>query len=193
MTIVGTRPEAIKMAPVILELQQAGDRFEHRLLSTAQHRQMLDSVFRAFRIKPDLDLNLMQPNQTLPDLTARAITALGEVFARETPDLVLVQGDTTTVMCAALSAFYRGIPVGHVEAGLRTFNRRQPFPEEVNRRIVSATADLHFAPTERAGPTCCVRGCRPNPFSSPATPLWMRSSGCPWTGRLRPSRSGASR
>ena len=150
MTIVGTRPEAIKMAPVILELKQAADRFEHRLLSTAQHRQMLDSVFRAFRITPDLDLNLMRPNQTLPDLTARAITALDQVFARETPDLILVEGDTTTVMCATVSAFYRGIPVGHVEAGLRTFNRHHPFPEEVNRLIVSATADLHFAPTERA-------------------------------------------
>jgi UDP-N-acetylglucosamine 2-epimerase (non-hydrolysing) len=150
MTIIGTRPEAIKMAPVILELQRAPDRFEHRLLSTAQHRDLLDSVLRAFRIKPDLDLNLMQPNQSLANLTSRAISALGQVFATETPDIVLVQGDTTTVMCAALSAFYQRIPVGHVEAGLRTFNRRQPFPEEVNRRIVSATANLHFAPTERA-------------------------------------------
>jgi UDP-N-acetylglucosamine 2-epimerase (non-hydrolysing) len=149
------------MAPVILELRRATDRFEHLLLRTAQHREMLDSVFRAFSIKPDLDLNLMQPNQSLADLTARAITALGQVFAKQVPDIVLVHGDTTTVMCAALSAFYHGIPVGHVEAGLRSFNRQQPFPEEVNRRIVSAAADLHFAPTERARANLLREGMAP--------------------------------
>ncbi|MBU6399197.1 MAG: UDP-N-acetylglucosamine 2-epimerase (non-hydrolyzing) [Verrucomicrobia bacterium] len=150
LSIVGTRPEAIKMAPVILELQRAVGRFEHVLVSTAQHRQMLDPVFRAFHLGPALDLNLMQPNQGLADFTARALTTLAHVFAEEAPDAILVQGDTTTVMTAALAAFYQRIPVGHIEAGLRTFDRHQPFPEEVNRRFVSAVGDWHFAPTDRA-------------------------------------------
>ncbi len=150
LTIIGTRPEAIKLAPVMLELQKAGDRFDSLLVSTAQHREMLDAVLRAFQLRPDRDLDLMQPNQTLADFTSRSLAALTRVFAEESPDAILIQGDTTTVMTAALAAFYQGIRVGHVEAGLRTFDRRHPFPEEVNRRIVSATADLHFAPTERA-------------------------------------------
>jgi UDP-N-acetylglucosamine 2-epimerase (non-hydrolysing) len=150
LTIVGTRPEAIKMAPVVRELEQAANRFEHLLVSTAQHRQMLDAVLRAFDIKPHLDLGLMQPNQSLADLTSRALTTVAHVLAEEKPDVVLVQGDTTTVMSATLAAFYQRIKVGHVEAGLRTYNRHHPFPEEVNRRIVSATADFHFAPTEGA-------------------------------------------
>jgi len=150
MTIIGTRPEAIKMAPVILELQRTADRFHHTLVSTAQHREMLDQVLTVFGITPDIDLGLMQPNQTLAGLTARALTTLTGVFAERRPALVLLQGDTTTVMAAALAAFYQRVPVGHVEAGLRTFDRHNPFPEEINRRIASVLGDLHFAPTERA-------------------------------------------
>jgi UDP-N-acetylglucosamine 2-epimerase (non-hydrolysing) len=161
LTVIGTRPEAIKMAPVVMELRRAADRFEHRLVSTAQHRQMLDAILQAFRITPDLDLDLMRPNQNLTDLTARAITALGAVFSSEKPDAVLVQGDTTTVMCASLAAFYQHIPVGHVEAGLRTFNRREPFPEELNRRVVSCMADLHFAPTDGARANLLREGVAP--------------------------------
>jgi len=150
MSIVGTRPEAIKMAPVILEFQRHSGRFEHLLVSTAQHREMLDQVFAAFKIAPDLDLDLMRPNQSLTDFASRSLETLGRVFSENTPDMVLVQGDTTTVMTATLAAFFQRICVGHVEAGLRTFDRHNPFPEEANRRIVSATADLHFAPTERS-------------------------------------------
>jgi len=158
LTIIGTRPEAIKMAPVILEIQRASDRFHHMLVSTAQHREMLDQVLTVFGITPDVDLGLMQPNQSLADLTARALTTLTKVFVEHRPTLVLLQGDTTTVMAAALAAFYQRIPVGHVEAGLRTFDRQNPFPEEINRRIASVLSDLHFAPTERARANLLAEG-----------------------------------
>jgi len=161
LTIIGTRPEAIKMAPLILELQAAAGRFQHTLVSTAQHREMLDQVLTVFGITPDIDLGLMQPNQTLADLTARALTSLTGVFAEHRPTLVLLQGDTTTVMAAALAAFYQRIPVGHVEAGLRTTERYNPFPEEINRRIASVLADLHFAPTERARANLLREGVAP--------------------------------
>lgn len=150
MTIIGTRPEAIKMAPVILELQQAADRFEHLVVTTGQHREMLDQVLQIFQIKPDIDLGLMSPNQGLHGFASRALEVLGGVLAEAAPDLVLVQGDTTTVMAASLAAAYQRIPVGHVEAGLRSFDRDNPFPEEINRRIVSVTAEVHFAPTEQS-------------------------------------------
>jgi len=158
LTIIGTRPEAIKMAPVILEIQRAADRFHHTLVSTAQHREMLDQVLTVFGITPDVDLGLMQPNQSLADLTARALTTLTKVFVAHRPTLVLLQGDTTTVMAAALAAFYQRVPVGHVEAGLRTFDRQNPFPEEINRRIASVLSDLHFAPTERARANLLAEG-----------------------------------
>jgi UDP-N-acetylglucosamine 2-epimerase (non-hydrolysing) len=145
--IFGTRPEAIKLAPVILAL-----RGEHSIQChvcvTAQHRQMLDQVLGFFAIEPDEDLDLMRPNQTLGGLTARAIEALDKYFSTEKPDLVLVQGDTTTVFCATLAAFYHKIPVGHVEAGLRTGNLQSPWPEEANRVLTTRLATLHFAPTE---------------------------------------------
>ena len=150
LSIVGTRPEAIKMAPVIREIQRADDCFEHLLISTAQHRQMLDQVFAAFHLIPDIDLDLMKPNQSLADFASRSLATLSQVFTDTKPDMVLIQGDTTTVMSATLAAFFQQIRVGHVEAGLRTFDRHNPFPEEVNRRIVSAAADFHFAPTERS-------------------------------------------
>jgi UDP-N-acetylglucosamine 2-epimerase (non-hydrolysing) len=150
MTIFGTRPEAIKLAPVIRELKKYPDRFELVVAVTAQHREMLDQVLRLFQIVPDYDLDIMRPAQTPFAVTARSLTGLEPVLRKERPDLVLVQGDTTTVMAAALAAFYLKIPVGHVEAGLRTYDKFQPFPEEMNRRLVSHIADWHFAPTETA-------------------------------------------
>ena len=146
LSIFGTRPEAIKLAPVLSELNK------HPVTSvvcvTAQHREMLDQVLALFAIQPDYDLAIMQPNQSLAQLTARALTKVDEVLSIEKPDWVLVQGDTTTVMVAALAAFYHQIRVGHVEAGLRSFDKYQPFPEEINRKIASSVSDLHFAPTE---------------------------------------------
>ncbi len=149
LSVFGTRPEAVKMAPVIQTLERESE-VESRVCVTAQHRQMLDQVLELFQIKPDYDLNLMRPNQSLAGLTAEVMENLDPVLADEHPDWVLVQGDTTTVMTAALAAFYRGIRVGHVEAGLRTGDKRQPFPEEINRRIAGTIADLHFAPTDLA-------------------------------------------
>ena len=147
--IFGTRPEAIKLAPVILALKADG-RFACRVCITAQHRQMLDQVLWLFSIEPDTDLDLMRPSQSLGSLTSRAIEAIDSYLAAEKPDLVLVQGDTTTVFCATLAAFYHHVPVGHVEAGLRTGNLQAPWPEEANRVLTSRLATLHFAPTENA-------------------------------------------
>ncbi|MES1208666.1 MAG: UDP-N-acetylglucosamine 2-epimerase (non-hydrolyzing) [Pseudomonadota bacterium] len=144
--IFGTRPEAIKLAPVILRLQQEAGLICH-VCSSSQHRQMLDQVLEVFDIRPDADLDLMRPNQTLSGLTARAIEAIDGYLAAEKPDLVLVQGDTTTVFCASLAAFYRHVPIGHVEAGLRTGDLTAPWPEEANRVLTSRLARLHFAPT----------------------------------------------
>jgi UDP-N-acetylglucosamine 2-epimerase (non-hydrolysing) len=145
--LFGTRPEAIKLAPVILALRDDA-RFRCSVCVTAQHRQMLDQVIETFRIAPDVDLNVMRPGQSLADLTARAVRGLNQYLAQNKPDLVLVQGDTTTVFCAALAAFYQGIPVGHVEAGLRTGDLRAPWPEEANRVLTSRIAALHFTPTD---------------------------------------------
>ena len=147
LSIFGTRPEAIKMAPVVKALESAAG-IDSRVCVTAQHRQMLDQVLDLFKIKPDIDLNLMKPNQSLAQLTAQILENIDPVLKDEHPDWVLIQGDTTTVMAASLAAFYQGIKVGHVEAGLRTNDIYNPFPEEINRRIASVTADLHFAPTQ---------------------------------------------
>lgn len=149
LCVVGTRPEAIKMAPVILACRTQ-PWANVRVLATAQHREMLDQVFGLFEIKPDIDLNIMQENQTLPELTARLLTALDQAFASENPDAVLAQGDTSTVMVAALASFYRRIPFGHVEAGLRTGDLAYPFPEEMNRVVTSRLSRWHFAPTVSA-------------------------------------------
>ena len=148
--IFGTRPEAIKMAPLIKEFQKHTDILDTKVCVTAQHRQMLDQVLDVFDIKPDFDLDLMQEGQSLLQLTARVFSGLEKIFSEVEPDWVLVQGDTSTVMAASVAAFYSGIKVGHVEAGLRSGNRYAPFPEEINRRIASVTAELHFAPTETA-------------------------------------------
>ncbi|HZS05620.1 MAG TPA: UDP-N-acetylglucosamine 2-epimerase (non-hydrolyzing) [Blastocatellia bacterium] len=150
LCVFGTRPEAIKMAPVVKELKKHRDRIAPVVCVTAQHRRMLDQVLELFGIEPDYDLNLMQPDQTLSALTAGALTSLDSVLQKEKPDWVLTQGDTTTAMVASLAAFYHRIKVGHIEAGLRTGDRFQPFPEEINRRIADCVCDLHFAPTESA-------------------------------------------
>lgn len=149
LCVIGTRPEAIKMAPVIVALQQE-HWLEVRVLATAQHRHMLDQVLTFFGIKPDVDLDIMRPNQSLTALTARLLTAMDEVLLSESPDVVLVQGDTTTVMTVALACCYHRIPIGHVEAGLRTWDIHNPFPEEANRVIAGKLSRWHFAPTEGA-------------------------------------------
>lgn len=148
LTVFGTRPEAIKMAPLVRLLNEDSE-IESVLCVTAQHREMLDQVLQLFELTPDYDLNIMKPNQTISMITTNAILGLEEVLVKERPDLVLVHGDTTTTFAAALSAFYHQIKVGHVEAGLRTYDKYSPYPEEMNRVITGHLADLHFAPTER--------------------------------------------
>lgn len=150
LVIFGTRPEAIKMAPVINELRKHPDKFSTEVCVTAQHRQMLDQVLQLFAIVPDYDLDIMKPGQSLFDITANILLGLKPLLEEARPDLVLVHGDTSTTMSASLAAYYCQIPVGHVEAGLRTHDKYAPFPEEVNRRITGVLAELHFAPTEGA-------------------------------------------
>jgi UDP-N-acetylglucosamine 2-epimerase (non-hydrolysing) len=147
MTIFGTRPEAIKMAPLVLELNKHPEQFESIVTVTAQHRQMLDQVLNIFEITPDHDLNIMKDRQTLVDVTTRGLEGLDKVMKEVKPDIVLVHGDTTTTFVASLAAYYNQIVVGHVEAGLRTWNKYSPFPEELNRQLTGVIADLHFAPT----------------------------------------------
>jgi UDP-N-acetylglucosamine 2-epimerase (non-hydrolysing) len=150
LLIFGTRPEAIKLCPVLLHLRQRASEFQVKCCVTAQHRQMLDQVLHVFDVRPDYDLDLMLPGQTLAQSSARILAALEGVLDAERPDIVLVQGDTTTTFCGALAAFYARIPVGHVEAGLRTGDMSQPFPEELNRVLTTRLSALHFAPTEGA-------------------------------------------
>ena len=146
MTIFGTRPEAIKMAPLVLELQKRAD-IQSICCVTAQHREMLDAVLEIFRLTPDYDLNIMEPRQTLSTITTKCLLGMEGVLEEAKPDLVLVHGDTSTTFAGALAAFYHQIPVGHVEAGLRTWDKYSPFPEEMNRKLVGDIADLHFCPT----------------------------------------------
>jgi UDP-N-acetylglucosamine 2-epimerase (non-hydrolysing) len=148
-TVFGTRPEAIKLAPVIRAVE-ADPELRSRIIVTAQHRELLDQALGPFGLVPDVDLDLMRPGHTLVELTSRVLFAMDETLADERPDLMLVQGDTTTVFVAALAAFYRGVPVGHVEAGLRSFDLANPFPEEANRRLATQITALHFAPTRLA-------------------------------------------
>ncbi|MBN1918673.1 MAG: UDP-N-acetylglucosamine 2-epimerase (non-hydrolyzing) [Verrucomicrobia bacterium] len=154
--LAGTRPEMIKLAPVVKALRREG--VETVLVATAQHREMLDQVLEAFGLEPDLDLDLMRPDQTLFDLSSRLLPELERVYGEITPALVMLQGDTTTAFLSALAAYYLKIPVAHVEAGLRTGDKHNPFPEEVNRRLISVVADLHFAPTERAKANLVTEG-----------------------------------
>ncbi len=166
MSIFGTRPEAIKMAPVVQELQRRTGDIQSVVCVTAQHREMLDQVLPVFGVKPDHDLDLMRPNQSLPELTARVLLETTRVLRDERPDAVLVQGDTTTAMVAALAAFYEHIAVGHIEAGLRTNDRYYPFPEEINRRLIGPIASMHFAPTETAMAALRANGI-------PAQDIWL--------------------
>jgi len=158
MSIFGTRPEAIKMAPVVMELMRHSDEIETKTLVTAQHREMLDQVLHLFHIEPDYDLNIMAAGQTLFDITTRAMMGINDVFQKDRPDLVLVHGDTTTTFAGALAAYYHQIPVGHVEAGLRTHDIYSPFPEEMNRRLTGGIATLHFAPTATAHDNLTAEG-----------------------------------
>ncbi len=147
MTIFGTRPEAIKMAPIILEMNQRKSEFEAITVVTAQHREMLDQVLEIFKITPDYDLNIMKPNQTLSEITGRVLNKLDTIIQEVKPDVILVHGDTTTTFAASISAFYNQIPLGHVEAGLRTWDKYSPYPEEMNRQLTDVLADYYFAPT----------------------------------------------
>ncbi|KRL04016.1 non-hydrolyzing UDP-N-acetylglucosamine 2-epimerase [Liquorilactobacillus oeni] len=147
MTVFGTRPEAIKMAPVVLRLKERDTEFETITVVTAQHREMLDQVLQVFKIHPDYDLNIMKNNQTLGDITAGVLHLLDHVLEEAKPDIILVHGDTTTTFAASVAAFYRQVPVGHVEAGLRTWNKYSPYPEEMNRQMTDVLSDLYFAPT----------------------------------------------
>lgn len=150
LTVFGTRPEAIKLAPVIKRFERPDSNVESIVCVTSQHREMLDQVLDLFDIRPHHNLNLMTPNQSLGELTARALSAVEEVIRAESPDVVIVQGDTTTTFAAALAAFYQRVLIAHVEAGLRSFDRFRPYPEEINRRVASVLADIHFPPTELA-------------------------------------------
>jgi UDP-N-acetylglucosamine 2-epimerase (non-hydrolysing) len=150
LSVFGTRPEAIKMAPVVQELQKFPQKIDAKVVVTAQHREMLDQVLTLFHIQPDYDLNLMRHGQTLYDITSGVLLGLKDIFTQEKPNLVLVHGDTTTTFVAALAAFYQQIQIGHVEAGLRTGDKLSPFPEEMNRKMTGSLADYHFAPTSKA-------------------------------------------
>lgn len=147
ISIFGTRPEVIKSAPVVKELKKYPRSIESKVIISAQHRRMVDQFLKIFNIKPDFDLNIMKPNQTLFDVTGRCLKKLEDILRKEKPDLILVQGDTTTAFTASLAAYYLKIKVGHIEAGLRTKDKYRPFPEEMNRRLISAIGDFHFAPT----------------------------------------------
>lgn len=179
LTVIGTRPEAIKLAPVVQELNRRPDRFISKVCLTGQHREMVDQVTALFHIQVDHDLNIMTPGQTLAQVTARAMEGLDRVIAEEKPDVVLVQGDTTTAFCGALAAYYHQGKVGHVEAGLRTNNKYAPFPEEINRRLVGQLTDYHFAPTDDARAALLREGIVPEAIFVTGNTvidalLWMR-------------------
>lgn len=161
MVILGTRPEVIKLSPVIAALHARPDAFAVSVCSSGQHREMLSQALGTFAIKPDIDLDIMQPDQTLSDLTAQLVSGLSKAVAKVDPDLVLVQGDTTTAFAGALAAYYGQVSVAHIEAGLRSNDRYNPFPEEINRSLISAIADIHFAPTERAALALTSAGISP--------------------------------
>lgn len=160
MVVFGTRPEAIKLAPIILELRKRPEA-ETLICVTAQHRKMLDQVMGLFDLKPDIDLDIMRPDQTLPEITSRVLAGMDQIFALHSPDMVLIQGDTTTVMATAMVAFYRQVMVGHVEAGLRSGDMYSPFPEEMNRRVATILSSLHFAPTAAARDALINEGVSP--------------------------------
>lgn len=161
MVVIGTRPEAIKLAPVVLELKKNNAHFETQICVTGQHREMLDQMLQIFGLRPDHDLAVMKAGQSLAEVTSACLMGMDRVLERERPDLVLVQGDTTTTLAASLAAYYKQIPIGHIEAGLRTRKKYDPFPEEVNRRLTTHLADFHFAPTELAQDNLIQEGISP--------------------------------
>ena len=161
MLVFGTRPEAIKMCPLVLELKRRSAVFDTVVSVTGQHREMLDSVLQAFEVAPDYDLSIMDSGQTLFDITSKVMAGMRDVLSAVRPDVVLVHGDTTTTFAAALSCFYAGIPVGHVEAGLRTYNIHSPYPEEFNRQAVDIITEFSFAPTEKSRNNLLREGKRP--------------------------------
>jgi len=162
MVVIGTRPEAIKLAPVVLELERHRSDFESRICVTGQHREMLDQMLQVFNLRPDYDLGVMKAGQDLSEVTSACLTGLNRILQQERPDLVLVQGDTTTTLAASLAAYYQHIPVGHIEAGLRTGKKHDPFPEEINRRLTTHISDFHFAPTELARNNLLLEGISPD-------------------------------
>lgn len=189
MVVFGTRPEAIKLAPVVVELTQS-PLFTPVVVVTAQHRAMLDQVLDVFRIKPEADLDVIRPGQTLTDITVRAMRGLAPLVASEQPDAVLVQGDTTTAFAAAMSGFYHQVPVAHLEAGLRTFDRYSPFPEEMNRRLTTQLATLHLAPTATARANLLDDGVLADDIVVTGNTvidalLWAVKQPVPWTPELR--------
>jgi UDP-N-acetylglucosamine 2-epimerase (non-hydrolysing) len=161
MVVIGTRPEAIKLAPVVLELEKHREYFETQVCATGQHREMLDQMLRVFGLRPDYDLDVMKPGQNLAEVTAGCLTGLDHILRQARPDLMIVQGDTTTTLAASLAAYYHHVPVGHVEAGLRTGKKYDPFPEEINRRVTTHLSDFHFAPTEVAQNNLLLEGVSP--------------------------------
>lgn len=162
MTVFGTRPEAIKMAPLVKALQQNTEQIDTVVTVTAQHREMLDQVLETFKIVPDYDLNIMKERQTLLDVATRGLEGLGQIMKEAKPDVVLVHGDTATTFVASLAAFYNQVAIGHVEAGLRTWNKYSPYPEEMNRQLTGVLADIHFAPTEQAKENLLKENKEPN-------------------------------
>lgn len=171
ISVIGTRPEAIKMAPVVQTLRRHSEMIDFRVCVTAQHRQMLDQVLSLFEIIPDYDLNLMQEGQTPTQVAAAVLLGMSPILKMEKPDWVLVQGDTTTVMAAALAAYYERVKIGHVEAGLRSHNKWLPFPEEVNRKVATAITDLHFAPTQNARQNLLQEGIHDNAICITGNPV----------------------
>lgn len=161
-SVFGTRPEAVKMAPVVLELERRTDAFDHKLIVTGQHRSMLDQVVKIFGLRPDMDLEIMQPRQTLTQISTAALTKLESALEQLKPDLVLVHGDTSTSFISALAAYYAKIPIGHVEAGLRTGDKYNPFPEEMNRKLIDALTDIYLAPTRAAADTLLAENIKPH-------------------------------
>ena len=176
MVVIGTRPEAIKLAPVVLELERHRTHFDTKICVTGQHREMLDQMLQVFGLRPDYDLGVMKAGQDLTEVTAACLTGLKPILRDERPDLVLVQGDTTTTFAASLAAYYHHIPVGHIEAGLRTGKKDDPFPEEINRRLATHLSDFHFAPTELARNNLLREGVSPEDILVTETPSSMLCS-----------------
>ncbi len=170
-TILGTRPEVIKLAPIIHELSRHKKKVVSRVVLTGQHRKMADQFLKLFRIKPDYDLDIMKKDQTLFDVSSRCLIRFSKVLEKERPDLILVEGDTTSAFIASLAAFYLKIPTGHVEAGLRTYDKYRPFPEEINRQLISVVSDLHFAPTKRAENNLLKEGINPKKIFLTGNPV----------------------